>query len=101
MNRYYMPKDKIGVLGPMRDERSVKDMMLQMQFGCSRSQEPYVSPSGMIEPRSTMDIMMQQRFGCSSRGQSEGYCGYARINDNPYNLASYGIKYVGVNNIQQ
>ena len=100
----------VGVLGPMMAERSVRDQMMQRQFGgCNGSVENFCGNAGvgagnMIEPRTARDVQMLREFNTCG-GARENFCGYAtmpgnsdgfaRINDNPY-LPSQNVSYVGL-----
>ncbi|MBS0627721.1 MAG: hypothetical protein JSS09_05875 [Verrucomicrobia bacterium] len=99
----------IGVLGPMMAERSIRDQMMQRQFGgCNGGAvENYCGTpgvgAGMMEPRTAKDVQMLKEFNtCGSRENFCGYAtmpgnndGFARINDNPY-LPSQNVSYVGL-----
>jgi hypothetical protein len=56
----------VGVMGPKFGERSKRDLELIQEFGC-KGRENYV------DPRSVKDQMLQKEFGGCNRGSSEGY----------------------------
>lgn len=107
----------IGVLGLMRDERSMRDIQLQNEYGqCNKITEKFDPNSGAAvteipaeyangwEERSIKDKMMLAEYN-PCRGNKEGFeqpCyQHADIGDNPFNPLVRSSGRVPVSNINR
>jgi hypothetical protein len=103
MNSLY-EKRSIGVLGVLRDERSLRDIQMQQEYGSCGKKEQWSKDSAAgvteipaeyrfgFEERSVRDKQMLSSFsGCQKEGyQTLGSCGNASISDNPFNPLANG-----------
>jgi hypothetical protein len=107
----------IGVLGLFREERSMRDMQLQHEYGtCNKTRETFDPNSGAAvteipaeyangwEERSLKDKMMLVEYN-PCKGNKEGYeqpCyDYSGIGDNPFNPLVNSANRVAVSNINR